>query len=341
MDLLIGADVGGTTSKVVACGADGNVRAYGSAAGGNIRSSGASALGHVFEAMARALEDAGDGGVIGAHLGIAGAGPARFEEIRSLCTEQGARLGIDPAVLVVTTDLETAFAASSGGGEGLLLISGTGAVAAVFEDFRMAGRCDGMGWLLGDEGSGTWIGLRALHSVAASIDHRGSPTSLRGPVLRAIAGDRTVTAEDRGPLGDPRQQMIADAYGLPPAAFAALAPLVLEHARDGDTISRTIVADAAEALARTARGAVVDAYGSGAPPTGAAVLAGGLLGVGGPLRERVSALLARGLPMVPVVPDALAAPPVVGAVRLAARAARVPVDLAELRRQVLESTPFS
>lgn len=341
MDLLIGADVGGTTSKVIACGLDGAVRAFGSAAGGNIRSSGSSALDNVFEAMAQALEAAGGGHVIAAHLGIAGAGAARYDEIRALCLGGAARLGIDPAVLGVTTDLETAFAASSSDGQGLLLLSGTGAVAAAFSGHRIVGRCDGMGWLLGDEGSGTWIGLRALQSAARSVDHRGSPTSLAGPVLRAIA-DHDGPAPGTGtPPGDPRQQMIADAYRLPPAALGSLAPLVFEHARGGDPVSRGILADAARALVRTAEGAVLDAYGTDIPPAGATVLAGGLLGVGGPLHDRVSSLLARELPMVPVIPDGSVAPPVVGAVRMAARAAGVPVDLAALRQQVLESTPFS
>ena len=350
MDLLIGADVGGTTSRVVACETDGTLKAFSSAAGGNIRSSGAAALDHVFEAIGQVLEDAGPGRVIGAHLGIAGAGAAKYEDIRASCVERGVRLGIDAAALAVTTDLETAFAACSSEGEGLLLLAGTGAVAAVFLDYQVVGRCDGLGWLLGDEGSGTWIGLRALQSVARSIDHRGTETSLTEPVLRALSGqdgrdagdgDHAGTARHQAHPVDVRQQMIADAYRLQPAAFASLAPLVVQHAADGDPVSQGIVAEAAAALARCARGAVADAYGDGAPPAGVAVLAGGLLGVGGQLHDRVSDALNIELPMMPVVPDAAGAPPVVGALRLAARRAGVPADLVSLRRAVLERTPFT
>ncbi|MDN6428408.1 MAG: hypothetical protein L0K65_01125 [Actinomyces sp.] len=348
MDLLIGADVGGTTSKVVVCDVDATVRGFGSAPGGNFRSSGASSLDNIIAAIARAIADAGGGRVVGAHLGIAGAGEAGYEKIRDSCLGDAAGLGIDPAVMAVSTDLETAFAASSASGEGLLVLSGTGAVAAAFSDHQVRGRCDGMGWLLGDEGSATWIGLRALQAVARSLDHRGTPTSLRAPLLRAVAdmgeGEasvrRGVAPRLAAPPLDPRQRLIADTYRLAPAAFGSLAPLVFEHADHGDPVSLDIVAEAGQALARAATGAMREAVGDAAPPCGETVLTGALLGVGGPLRARVSGLLAQSFPMLPVVAEALAAPPVVGALAMAAKAAGVPVELAALREGVAERTPF-
>lgn len=343
MELLVGADVGGTSSKVVVCGTDGEVRAFALAPGGNIRSSGASALDNVFAAVATALDASGGARVVGAHLGIAGAGSARHAEISAACVDRAGRLGIDPSLVTVGTDLETAFLASAPQDHGLLVVAGTGAVAAVLADSRVVGRCDGMGWLLGDAGSATWIGMRALGAVARSIDHRGPATSLVAPVLDVLAQRRSRTGDDGAveEPGDVRQAMIAGAYELLPADFGALAPLVFGAAGAGDGVGRSIVEDAVDALARSAEGAVSDALAAGSPATGVAVLAGGLLSPGGPLRSAVAGTLARRLPEFPVVSDGHTAPPVVGAVRLAATRAHVVVDPDVLRESVSADTPFT
>ena len=46
---------------------------------------------------------------------------------------------------------------------------------------------DGLGWLLGDDGSGFWIGHRVARAVAAELDGRGPSTSLTGRVLDLLA----------------------------------------------------------------------------------------------------------------------------------------------------------
>lgn len=65
--------------------------------------------------------------------------------------------------------------------EGLLALSGTGSDA-----FYIAGETryaiGGWGPILGDQGSGTWIGQRALEAVARASDGWGPPTLLSGLV---------------------------------------------------------------------------------------------------------------------------------------------------------------
>jgi N-acetylglucosamine kinase-like BadF-type ATPase len=54
--------------------------------------------------------------------------------------------------------------------EGAVLIAGTGAVPALVNGLDIIRTTDGHGWLLRDEGSGTWLGLQALNQP-----HDGRP----------------------------------------------------------------------------------------------------------------------------------------------------------------------
>ena len=118
----------GGTTRCLVVARDGRVAGSGSAAGANIRSS----PGLPQQRFARAL---------------------------------AARLA---GALRVVTDLDVAFAAGSPRTDGLLLLAGTGAAAASFVARRIARRCDGYGWLLGDEGSAVWLGLRGVRAALAA-----------------------------------------------------------------------------------------------------------------------------------------------------------------------------
>src|ERR671916_3179556 len=72
-----------------------------------------------------------------------------------------------------------------GDGPGILLIAGTGSVAFGRGPSGTFGRAGGWGPIFGDEGSGQWLGRRALSAVAAAADGREPPTALTGAVLTA------------------------------------------------------------------------------------------------------------------------------------------------------------
>ena len=79
----------------------------------------------------------------------------------------------------VISDTEAAHFAAFGGGEGLLLIAGTGSVAFYGDNtgrLVKTGGCDPVG---GDPGSGRWLGqqyLKKLNKPIAGISH-GNPTT--------------------------------------------------------------------------------------------------------------------------------------------------------------------
>ncbi|MEO6696155.1 MAG: BadF/BadG/BcrA/BcrD ATPase family protein [Ignavibacteria bacterium] len=71
----------------------------------------------------------------------------------------------------VTTDAMTALYGAFGGKDGIILISGTGSVLYGFSKGVIT-RVGGWGRIIGDEGSGYWIGRRALILIANEYDLR-------------------------------------------------------------------------------------------------------------------------------------------------------------------------
>ena len=322
--LLLGADVGGTRSRVTVAAADGTVLARATGAGFNRNSSGATGLDALVDCVADALAQAqahlqrapgaasppeappGMPGRVIAVLGIAGAGPAHHHEVQG--TVRGAltaRLGelLAHEDIHVHDDLVTAFAAGSADGDGLLLLAGTGAVAARYRGFREQARCDGMGWLLGDVGSAVWIGREVLQAAAADLDSRGPSTALTAAVTDLLEVDAAAEARRI----DPRQALIAAVHRLAPAQWGSAAPLAELAAEQGDEVAAGILDRAADALIST-----VDAVRTEDDRT--IVVAGSVIEHNQVIAARVhAALTERGLQILP------ADPPVEGALRLAAK----------------------
>lgn len=320
MHVVLGADIGGTATRVVLAGPDGSVHGAGRAGGGNLRSSRPEDVAaHLTAALRDALAAAGLGVRIdAAHLGIAGAGDAGTAAARSVVARAWADAGApEPSVpVVVGDDLEIAFASAAHGVDGLLLLAGTGAVAGRIQGGRVVARCDGMGWLLGDEGSAVWLGLGALRAVAADLDGRGPATALTAAVLDAL-GVAGATGQD------PRQALIGAAYGAAPSTYGRLAPLVTAAAGAGDATARTLVAAGAAALLRTAARAASRVDDAPAE----VVVAGALLTADGSLRDAVLP----GLRAAYGAPVREAVAPVAGAVALAAaHAGWVRLDLSRV-----------
>lgn len=273
MTTLVGVDAGGTSTRAVACDDRGEVLGRGRAAGANVRS----AVGDPAANLASALRDCLAGSAAGPPaavcVGIAGT-EARRAEVEALVGRAVRAAGIDVTPIVVP-DLQIAYRSAARRPDGRLLLAGTGAVAVRFSGWEPAARRDGLGWLLGDAGSGVWIGRRVLRAVAADLDG-GRPTALTAPVLDLLE----IPTDGTRPAGG--QDLVRATDGLPPAAWGRFAPVALARAAD-DEIAADIVAEAARALLRT-----VDELPGGTTHDGPVVLAGGLLSEG-PLRDAVAA----------------------------------------------------
>jgi glucosamine kinase len=211
-------------------------------------------------------------------VGVAGAG--REKERKNLLRALEGE-GIADEV-VVTTDGEIALEDAFGEGSGILLISGTGSVAYGRGPTGTLLRAGGWGPTCGDEGSGAWIGRRALSVLTASHDGREPETRLVGAVLTALQLDEV-------------DDLIAWAAAATPKDLAALAVPVVALAAERDLRANSICTIAAEELVlhvRTlARQLFVDERA--AVPV---ALAGGMLKRGSFLRRLVEHRLKTAVP---------------------------------------------
>lgn len=169
-------------------------------------------------------------------LGMAGvARPRDYQVVRELL----ARIA-PPLYLAIANDAEAALVGGTGHRYGAVLIAGTGAIAYGVNARGESQRADGWGYLLGDEGSGYWIGRQALRATARACDGRGPGTKLQGRVFDALE----LCACD---------ELVSRVYasGLSVPEIAALAPSVQSAAEQGDAVARDILCRAGERLGHT------------------------------------------------------------------------------------------
>jgi glucosamine kinase len=183
---------------------------------------------------------------------------------------------------VVHPDFSVALDDAFGEGPGVLLISGTGSVAFGRSPTGQIARCGGWGPAFGDEGSGAWIGRRALSVVTASTDGREPETALVGAVLTAAQ------------VNDP-QELIVWAAHAAPVQLATLAPVVSSVADAGDLRANAILSLAVEELVLHVRALARQLFGDERAATPVA-LSGGMLARGSALRKRLEHRLKSAVP---------------------------------------------
>lgn len=309
-DLVVGVDAGGTATRCLLAATDGTVLGRGEAAGANQRSSEGDPAAQLADALREAIGGTAPARVAAGVFGIAGAGAAGHAAARGMAESAWRSVGL-PGRPTVVTDIAVAFAAGTPERDGAVLIAGTGAVAAAISDAEVVRRCDGYGWLLGDEGSAVWIGREAVRAALAALDGRGTSTSLVSQVTR------TLLSQDPSPDGTLPQEpstdgvaqaLVAVVYGRSPAELGLLAPVVARAAGAGDAVAHDITERAAQRLL-----AAVDAVRGDAPSGSPLVLSGSVVR-DGPVAEAVgSGLAERGIRPV------LAGEGVLGAAALALR----------------------
>lgn len=137
--------------------------------------------------------------------------------------------------LLLCGDEEIALDAAFEGGRGVLALAGTGSnVVGRTADGRRV-RAGGWGPVLGDEGSGHWIGLEAVRGLFRAIDE-GRETTLEEPILKVW-----------GLVS--REQLIQVGNSVGPLKFAELTHAVVECATQGDAVAAEVLQSAGEEMA--------------------------------------------------------------------------------------------
>jgi len=286
---VLGLDVGGTWTRALVAGVDGARLGAARHAGANPLAHGVRAAAvHIGEAVAEALAAAEveASGVRACVVGMAGASKlAADPEAAGAFAELWKHVGLGCEVEIVA-DATTAYAAGSTSADGVVLLAGTGAVAATMRGRRPATVHGGHGWLLGDEGSGYWIGREAVRATLAALD---DGAGVSGNLMRAVLAGYGAEPVGHG-TARPGAGLIAAVNARPAVELAGIVPLVVAAYEDGDPVAERIVADAAEALVRLL------ARARAASESGPIVLAGGVLTPGSCVYEAVCAAIGEAWP---------------------------------------------
>lgn len=234
---VLGIDAGGTKTVCLLADAQGTVLSESRSEGANLQAVGElqveKVLHHVME------EALGDRRIVPSAicLGIAGVDrPDDAAVVRGIMK----RIGYKARVLVVN-DALVALEAGSPGQPGVVIISGTGSICYGRNAAGDAARSGGWGYVLGDEGSGYWIGRAALRAVLREADKRGKETALTPLLLKHFGVERP-------------QGLIHEVYhsNLKPAAIGALARSVHQAFQQGDEVAIGILRGAANELEASA-----------------------------------------------------------------------------------------
>jgi glucosamine kinase len=267
-ELFIGVDGGGSGCRARIRDAAGHALGEGTAGPANACGRAAAAFDEVLAACLQAALCAGLGpnGLARLHagLGLAGAAQARDRDAVLALPHPFASLAVD----------DDAYAACLGahdGGEGAVLIVGTGSCGLALVDHRRT-TVSGRGLEVSDDGSGAALGREGVRRALWALDGLAPRSPLSDALLAAVGG----TGE----------AAVAWAKQATPADYGSLAPLIFAQAEQLDALGVALVEETARHVARM----IGRLFELGAP---AVCLIGGLAGplepwLAPPVRSRLS-----------------------------------------------------
>lgn len=278
MRCVLGVDAGGTSTRCLLLGEDAAVLGVGFAGPGNPLSAGSSvAMDNLADSIAQAVRSRPGEFSAPDSVVLALAGGASMDDLADLSARLrpiGLRVEVS-----VESDLLGAYFSGRTQPHGYLLLSGTGAVAGRIARGELVQVSDGLGWLLGDEGSGFWIGHQGAVAAMRAIDGRGPATPLTEAFLDMYRGTPTLGRVARSA---DVSALLEQVYRKQrPVQLAGFAGVVCDLA-ETDPIARGIVEQAAKALIASWRSVLIS-------NSAGTVLAGGVLAKSQLLRDLVTA----------------------------------------------------
>ena len=291
-DFVAGVDGGGSKTRVMLADANGNTLADVTGAGSAMRPGGGDhSSGIIAELVRQAMNEAGinAGRPRTIVAGVAGVG--RPAENRALTVALEDHEIADE--VIVQGDGEIGLTDAFGSGPGIIVISGTGSIAYGRSPNRVLARCGGWGPAFGDEGSGAWIGRKALAIVASAADGREPQTALTGAVLTAAQVNEA-------------QELVPWGIAATPRELAALAPVVFNVASAGDVRANSLVGLAVEELVLHIRALAMSLFGDERAAIPVA-FSGGLLHKGSFIRKKLEQRLKSAVPGAQVRPAEIVA----------------------------------
>jgi N-acetylglucosamine kinase-like BadF-type ATPase len=230
---VLGIDAGGTKTVCQLADEAGTIVSEARGPGANLQAVGELEVEKVLhDVMEEAL---GDTEVVPAAICLGIAGVDRADDatiVRGIMRRIGYK-----ARVVVVNDALVALEAGAPRAAGVVIVSGTGSIAYGRNAAGEAARAGGWGYVLGDEGSGYWIGRASLRAVLRESDQRGPKTALTPLLLRHFGVTQA-------------QNLIHEVYhsNLKPTAIGSLAQCVQAAFGQGDRVAIGILRAAADEL---------------------------------------------------------------------------------------------
>lgn len=232
---LIGVDGGGTGTRLTLADAQGQELARGEAGPSALGQGVAQAWSHVLQALDRACAAAGlaPPALADCAIGLGLSGAGVVAQARDF-------VDANPGFAAVALDNDgiTAVLGAHGGRPGAVLVAGTGSVGEALRADGSRLLVGGWGWINGDEGSGAWLGLRAMRHAQQALDGR-QPAGVLARAVWAHAGSE-------------RSALLAWCATAGQKGHAGLAPLVFDCARD-DAFAAALIDEALVELERLAQ----------------------------------------------------------------------------------------
>lgn len=233
--VIIGIDGGGGSTECIIADKNGNILGTGLSAGSNIYVSGEE---YSENAIKDSIFSAGlkeEDVVISACFGLSG---VMFGVENPEAEEMVKRILPQAKHIMVVCDVINALTGAIGPGPGICINAGTGAICVGRDEKGEIIISSGWGHILGDEGSGYWIGLQGLIAAFRGIDGRSQKTIL-SDVLFNILGSSTPQETSK----------LIHKIDNPKKTISNLCPYILDAAEDGDQVAQHIVEQAGFELA--------------------------------------------------------------------------------------------
>ncbi|HXC53098.1 MAG TPA: BadF/BadG/BcrA/BcrD ATPase family protein [Candidatus Limnocylindrales bacterium] len=235
MPLYLGIDAGGTHTRARLVSDDGEVLGAGETGAANTPAGLPHALNVIEEAYGHAIDQAGiaDGELSSIHAGIGIAGLNRRGVLDGLKAHP-----FPFKSTAFASDAAIANLGAHAGQDGAIVVVGTGSIgfARVDDEIFTIG---GYGFAVSDEGSGAELGLRAIRRALWARDGRISHTPLTRELLDHFHGSAG--------------EIVDWTARATPRDYAAFAPMVMQHANQGDATGELIVQEAAQRIGAVIR----------------------------------------------------------------------------------------
>ncbi|MFD2366186.1 BadF/BadG/BcrA/BcrD ATPase family protein [Pseudoduganella sp. GCM10020061] len=234
IEYLIGADGGGTGTRVRLARPDGAELALGTAGPSGLSLGIASAWAAVNSAIDAAFAAANvqrpDNAAIAVGAGLAGVHNKQQAEAFTAANPGFARL-------LLETDAFTTLLGAHGGKPGAIVAVGTGSVGEVLLPTGERREVGGWGFPAGDEAGGCWLGLKAVGHIEQVLDCRQPASAFASELIEACGGGR--------------DGLFAWLAAANQTAYARLAPIVIAHGASDD-VAHAMLRDAGREVERMA-----------------------------------------------------------------------------------------